>query len=541
MQKAEPKKIIAYSVLAIFLTFASFLLFYFFRATSFIQAYDLIIAIIFIISGTLLLVAIFKLEVSLLIFIFLVPLLGSLPYILGNNHDFPIIYFMFLGMFLGGLIYYLRKYKSLTYLKFRIYAPVFIFIILSLVSFIFTFARLINFFPFYDSQIEVYTVNVVGWNNFISMSYMTSAFLNYFSGFLLFFIFINIVISKKFIKYFFYALSAGFLVVFLIGLVQIFFKAGFGNIDYWTQGGRINSLLTDPNSLGGYVFMMFPIFIGFGYYFYRRQKYFSIAAFIMSVFALFLMQYSGSRTSFVGFVIILLFYFIYLGAILIRKIFKKTNLRRVLLNVISYMIIIVILAGLLFAAISVIENIKFEEGSTSLWRRIQYDIIVFKEHGPAGSFTDQYSANKRNILWKQAFNMFIDHPISGVGIGQYSTEISNYNMVKYGITGITDIASNYYLQVVSEMGIIPLAIILWFFIEVLSASIIVYRKIINKRFKFLYLNFLLCFIVALLIFNTGPNVIFFEIQYMFFIIIGFLVNFRINFTKKDYKFILNEN
>ena len=137
--------------------------------------------------------------------------------------------------------------------------------------------------------------------------------------------------------------------------------------------------------------------------------------------------------------------------------------------------------------------------------------------------------------------MFIDHPISGVGIGQYSTEISNYNMVKYGITGITDIASNYYLQVVSEMGIIPLAIILWFFIEVLSASIIVYRKIINKRFKFLYLNFLLCFIVALLIFNTGPNVIFFEIQYMFFIIIGFLVNFRINFTKKDYKFILNEN
>jgi len=349
MQKVGSKKIISYSLLAIFLVFLSYTLFYFFKINSFIVAYDLIIALIFIISSTLFLVSIFKLQISLLIFVFLVPLLGSLPYILGNNHDFPTIYFLFLGLFLGGLIYLLRKNKSLVNFKLRIYAPALIFIILCLVSFIFTFSRLINFYPFVDSQIQSYTINIAGWNNFIALSYATSVFLNYLSGFLLFFIIINIEINKKFIKYFFYCISAGFLIVFLIGLYQIFFAAGFGNIDYWTIGGRINSTLTDPNSLGEYSFMMFPIFIGFGYYFYRRQKYLSIFSFILSLLTLVIMQYAGSRTSFLGIMLIILFYFIYLGAILIRKILKKFGLKKILQIIISYIIIIVILFGFLYA------------------------------------------------------------------------------------------------------------------------------------------------------------------------------------------------
>jgi len=540
MQKIEPKKIISYSTVGIFLIFLSYLLIYFYLINSFIQQYNLLFIIIFILSAVLFIISILNLEISLLIFIFFIPLFNSLPYILGNLHDFPSIYFLFIGLFLGSLINIVKRNKSLLYFnELRIYIPIFIFIILCLISFIFTFSRLINFYPFIESKVQSYTINVLGWNNFIALSYLTSSFLNYLSGFLLLLIIINIDIREKFIKYFFYIISISFLVVFLIMLYQIFINPGFGNIDYWVKAVRVNSTLTDPNSLGEYIFILFPIFIGFGYYFYGRNKYLSIFSFVLCLLALIMMSYSGSRTSIVGIGIIFLIYFIYLGVTLFKKIFQKFNLKKIVLNIISYFLILSVLLLFFFGLIFIVKNAHLGDDSPIILSRIKSDIEKIGKSNFLGYVSSISSG--RNILWKQAINMFLDYPVSGVGIGQYYTEISNYNVIKYGITSVIDITNNYYLQILSEMGMVALMIILWFFIEVFLASIFVFKIIVNKRFKFLYFNFLLCFIVTLIIFNTGPNIIFFEIQYIFMIIIGFLINFRINFDKESYQYILNEN
>ena len=520
MKNVEIKKVVNYSVIAFFLIILSYFLLRFF-----IHQSNIIFFPTFILAAILFAVSIFSLETSLLVFIFFIPLLNSLHVILKNT-SFHVIYFLFLGLFLGSLINLVKKNKSLMYFQHRIYSPALIFIVLSLVSFVFTAGRLINFYPFTGDRISVFTVNVLGWSNMSALLFLIPSFLNYFSGFLLFFIVINICINKRFINHFFYSLASSFFIVFSVGLYQVLVNPGFGNLDYWINSGRINATLIDPNSLGSYTFILFPIFIGFGYYFWGDRKYLSAISFILNLLVIILMFYSGSRTGFLGAIIVVVFYFTYLGFILFRRIFVKLRIKKALLNVVSGFIIVALLLLLLSGAVFLIKNINLSENSPVLLTRIKANIDSFGKEGFVS-----YVSSGRNVLWRQAINMFLDYPISGVGIGQFNVEISNYHFVKGSINNLVDIPNNFYLHIVSEMGILPLIIMIWFFVEVILSSVYVYRRIKNGRFKFLYLNFLLCFIVMLIICNFGPTIHFFEIQYMFFIIIGVLINFRINSIK----------
>ena len=138
--------------------------------------------------------------------------------------------------------------------------------------------------------------------------------------------------------------------------------------------------------------------------------------------------------------------------------------------------------------------------------------------------------------------MSVNNPITGVGIGQYYIELPKYNLREYGDARIAlDHPLNLYLQILSEMGIFQLMVILWFFVEVVILSIIFYRKIKSKGFRFLYMNLLLSFVVLLFIYSVSGNINLFPPMIFFFALIGILVNFSINFKKEDYKPIyLNE-
>jgi len=528
MRNVEIKKIISYVVLALFLITLSYFLLRFY-----IHQNNIIFIPTFILSFTLFIISIFDLEFSFLIFLFFMPLLNSLHLILSNLH-FPVLYFLFLGLFLGGLINLIKRNKSLIYFKQKIYNPFLIFIILASISFVFTVSRLINFYPFIESEIQSFTINTAGWNNFIALNYAFFYFLNYLSGFLLFLILGNIEITEKFINRFFYSISISFLIVFFVGLYQIFFNKSFGNFGFFAVNNRINSTLTDPNSLGMYLFILFPIFIGFGYYFYNFKKYLSIFSFILSILTLIMIMYSGSRSGFLGIVIIILFYFIYLGVILFKKTFRKFNINKIFLNLISYFIIILLSVLFFYGFIFIVKNVDLDSEYPSLLVRIKQNIDIIGEE----NFLSYFSSG-RNILWVQAAHMFMDYPISGVGVGQFIVEVSNYNTIKYGNIGLIDCTNNYYFQILSEMGILSLIVILWFFIGVIFYAIFAYIKIEDNKFKFLYLNLLLCFVVMLIIFNTSPNIIFYEIQYIFILVIWLLIKLRECFVKNIN--VYNEN
>lgn len=65
----------------------------------------------------------------------------------------------------------------------------------------------------------------------------------------------------------------------------------------------------------------------------------------------------------------------------------------------------------------------------------------------------------RYYLWKAGWAMWLDHPITGVGIGQFGRYLGSYWVSSQPITGATP--HNTYIQVLSETGIIGLIIFIF--------------------------------------------------------------------------------
>jgi len=176
-----------------------------------------------------------------------------------------------------------------------------------------------------------------------------------------------------------------------------------------------------------------------------------------------------------------------------------------------------------------------DEDYPGIFTRLKKDIDSFEELGLKSIYLIDPI---RAVIYKQGINMFFDNPLSGVGIGQYYIELPKYNLREYGDAKIAlDHPLNLYLQILSEMGIFQLAVILWFFIEVIVLSIIFYRKIKNKGFRFLYMNLILSFVVLLFVSIFDSFVNNFSPLFLFFALIGILINFSINYKKKDYELI----
>jgi hypothetical protein len=321
-----------------------------------------------------------------------------------------------------------------------------------------------------------------------------------------------------------------FLVIFFISLFQLYGDISFGNLQKYAEYGRINSTMNDPNSLSNYLIMLFPIFIGFGFYLINFKKMLGIASFILGALTLFLLPYTGARIGMLGIIIIFLFYAFYLRRVIIFKILPKRKNKKLILNLISYLVIFTILASIIFGFVFLIENIEMKGILPPGFQRIMHDINSV-------AVDDIYKAfisimNDRDILWIQSINMFIDHPLKGVGIGQFIFKLPDYNLMLFNDPYIViDNPTNLYLEILSEMGIFQLLLFIWFFAEVIISSIFIFRMTNSKKFRFLYMNFFLSFIVMVLIYCFTGVTSSFAVRYLFFTIIGILVSFRINFSE----------
>jgi O-antigen ligase len=470
--------------------------------------------------------SIFDLEVSLLIFILLTPLVESSKIIL-KTQDFHFNYFLFLGFSMGAVINFIKNKNNLEF-SYRFYKPVFMAIVISFISFLSVILKN-KILPYFEYGISKFPVNVLGFTNFRSIYFSESYFLLFSTGFLLFFIITRLKLSDKFFMYFPYAVAAGFIITFIIGFYQAKVNINFGNYPNYAAASRINSTLNDPNTFSNYLCLVFPLFIGFGYYFYSYKKYFSILYFVLGVLVLVILPYTGSRAGFIGIMLVTLFYMFYLRNVLTLKIIRKTNKSKLLINCISYLILLIILFVVVFGAFIAVVKIGISEESPSGFKRIARNIDYFVR-----GYNRITIYNNRDKLWKQAINMFLDRPITGVGIGLYLFELPNYNLKFYGNPRIVfDNPLNLYLEILSEMGIFQLAIYIWFLVEIILFFKNTYIKLVNNKFKFLILNIFLSFSVMLIIYIFSGVTSSFAVRYIFFILVGILVNFRINFNNNN--------
>jgi len=483
--------------------------------------------------------SLYKIKWGLFLFIFLIPLLNfqAIPFVERPRY---IIVFLFFGLFLGFLVNNTGKLMSSLspgYSGGIIYDPnivkaMFIFTVILVLSCAVTIFRYSNFYPFITNNYYNLAVNINGVGSTGSMVWTIRYFYNYFIGFLFFVLIFNVIDGIRDIINSIISLVLAAMVSAGVIIYQYYFNPYFGNVSHWVNSGRFNATFTDPNSLGAFTILLFPIFIGLLIYF----KKWYLRLLVLASFSLFLMELflSGSRSAFVGIMLataIFAVIFIIRGFRHIRKKAKVYSRRRKIVLVLIPVIILMVLISFSVFLINAPDSFILK---TSLANRtidtFKTGIYYTREIGIIEGLKS--ISDYRYIFWGQAVMMFKDYPLTGVGQGSYHLQLPNYltiNRTGYLSDGklVVDYTGNYYLQVLSELGFIGLVVVL-FILYLLINRVFNYFKArkYSKNFEnsdWFLIALFISFISMLASQIFGPHTNFDEIQLTFWLVISLMI------------------
>ena len=98
------------------------------------------------------------------------------------------------------------------------------------------------------------------------------------------------------------------------------------------------------------------------------------------------------------------------------------------------------------------------------------------------------SNRERVLVWKSAAHMIQDHPVTGIGLGQFREKYSQYQSNETELT-VVHVHSNY-LHVAAETGLVGLAGLLFFIGYFLVTSLSYYRKYRDPYDRLIFIVFL---------------------------------------------------
>jgi len=437
--------------------FAILLYFFYFRYVPTIKIFQIVLVPILF---TVLILNIVNLRWGLYFFIFLFPLINNLPYFFGITEPIPhapTALVLFLFFFLGWLIHK-SFFPSQVVDKEKIYIPLILFSLLIVISGMITFFRYTNFYPFLSNGIYEYITNVKGVTS--GGAFMSTVFfsLNYLTAFAFFFILISTIKHRLQIKKMLSFLCVGTLLALGFGLFQHLYNIEIGNHPISIKQGLINATFKDALSFGTYTALTFPLILGIIFAFKGLLRIISILALALSVFMIF---FIGSKSGLIClFISIAVFIALQIKATKVTRKTKTAYLKKTAI----ILGIIVILIGTTIAFYQLNKEDKLSS------RTIDRMIRTSKQKS-----MDKILGGRWSGLWKVAVLMIKDYPLTGVGVGGFIIEASNYAEV-YKAKLIPQSAENYFLQVGSELGFIGLFFALWIFWEII------------KKMKHSYLN-----------------------------------------------------
>ncbi|MCJ7581799.1 MAG: O-antigen ligase family protein [Candidatus Aminicenantes bacterium] len=423
---------------------------------------------------TTLVLTVINLEKGLLLFVFMFPLVNSLPYFFGIYEQVPhapTALLVFLFFFLGFLIH--RCFSpSLTFTKTPISTPMIILAMVLVLSGFITFLRYSNFFPFLVDSIYELTVNVNGVSaGGAIMSTLFSA-LNYLSGFIFFFILYNILRKFDILEKILQVLLASTFLSLLFGLLQFYKDIRLGNTPFWVRLEQINSTFKDPNSFGIFLAVFFPLLIAL---ILTSKGLIRLLSLLSSALVLFVLPKTGTRSALLGILLsILLFGFFLLRHFKIKKMnFFKMKAAK--------FVIPILLGALLLAG-------YFGLNQSRVMSRIKS-----YAKGSKGEISIIGFSPERFFLWKEAISMMKDYPAAGVGVGAYIIELPNYYTKNLGdykdnLEGYrrNDSAENYFLHIGAETGLMGLFLVLWLFFMLFRSMYRAGRAIEIKEKQLIY-------------------------------------------------------
>ncbi len=243
--------------------------------------------------------------------------------------------------------------------------------------------------------------------------------------------------------------------VIITAFYQNLFNPTFCMLDEaaWQEAQRVSGGMQDPNSLGLFLFLFIPAAISYAV---SEKGPLQILFAFSSLAGLYVMTLTGSRSALLGIIIVTL---IVLLIIFIRSFANHKSRKKTL--IISGAAFVIILAVPFF-----ISGIGTSSSSSQnpLLNRLQH-------------YTQKLNLSKserivdrREWQWKQAVTMWKDYPLTGIGVGAFPIEISNYNL-KTSMETPVDNAWNQYLHWLSETGIVGVVFWLWFYVSFIGIII----------------------------------------------------------------------
>ncbi len=445
-----------------------------------------------------------------LFFIFTFPLINSLPYffnIFENIPHAPTALVLFLFYFLGFLLYTFFHRSAISF-KEPILKPLILFSIIIFLSGIITLLRYSNFYPFLGNRIYELTTNAHGVTAGGAIMSVVFFSLNYLTGLTFFFLILNTLKSKDFINKALVMLCLSTCISLSIGLFQHLKNIKLGSSPLSFNQELINATFKDGLSFGAFLALIIPLTLGVCFAFRGLIRVFS---FSIIIFSFYMVLFSGSRSGLLSIMISIILFLIFSLIIIVNLIRTKfISLKKI--KWATFLIILLVTATFLGG----LKFKKFLNNELAASRTLYRVKSMFEQEDIKAVFR-----GRADTLWKIAISMVKDYPLSGVGIGGYIIESSNYSK-RYGTDiKIPESAENYILQVGSELGLIGIILVLWILWEIIKQARRSYLKIPPKdNYKFVLIGAISGIISFLLMVQTHTFIGSYEIKYTFWFLVG---------------------
>lgn len=211
----------------------------------------------------------------------------------------------------------------------------------------------------------------------------------------------------------------------------------------WTESGRVSGGMSDPNALGIFLFLVLPMLVYMAWQARGLAQMWYVVLVVWSVYAL---GQSGSRSGLLGVLV--------LGAVAggfaVGGLLQRGAAGRRICAAGAGVLMLVACLG----APVVFTPLAGEAQTTPLVRRLKA-FVTRAQSGAGTSVVD-----RRERQWQQALHMAREYPLTGVGVGAFAIEVPNLNREAVTETPI-DNAWNQYLQWLAEVGLVGLALWLW--------------------------------------------------------------------------------
>ena len=318
------------------------------------------------------------------------------------------------------------------------------------------------------------------------------------------------------LKYIFAPFFIGSVAPIVVGLIQkkdVWF--GAHKFYIWPWMNRINATFFDPNALGSYLIIAIPMVLAGVILLISLSRWLILPAIAVGgcyiyCFIIFIAN-SGSRISFIGLILVLLFSLTFFLIIQIEKL--KPKVAPITFKSICSISIIIYVSLALFSVYStprMLQQLKNNNklSKTSLVKRlVKMDI---------NSIGDVYNNIKkdRGVYARIAVKIIKDVPLTGIGLGSFISELPNYRKFTKELVYVPDTACNYYLQIGAEQGLITLVVVFFIF----AVCLMKWWRVMNNAGIYMYWIFVGAGIATMfVVFLFGMHTLAHEIQCLFWI------------------------